>query len=80
MKLTEKQRKCLYCHSSKLINTFTDNWNSPLASKNVVLFHSAAKNEDKYFEISTDYGQRVGVLVEFNFCPECGRPLNEEED
>lgn len=78
MKLTEKQKNCLYCHHSKQVLTFTDNWHSPLATMGIVLTHSALPYEDSYFEVAPDHGGKVGVLVEFNYCPMCGRPLNEK--
>ncbi|MFR0543572.1 hypothetical protein [Limosilactobacillus reuteri] len=66
---------CPYCHKSDPIYTFTDNWNSTLATKHIVLSHSCINEEDDIFEICPDYGNKVGVLVEFNFCPMCGRDL-----
>ena len=44
----------------------------------IALTHSALPYEDSYFEVAPDHGGKVGVLVEFNYCPMCGRPLNEK--
>lgn len=68
MKLTEKQKNCPYCHGGRkaepLVNEGPD-------------FLAFDENGSVAFG---DDGAITLYEHIFNYCPMCGRPLNEEEE
>lgn len=58
----ESQKNCPYCHHSESIMTFTDNWNSELATKQMVLQHSAIPGEDNFLKLHLTMVKRLGYL------------------
>lgn len=69
MKLTEKQKNCPYCHEKD--NLLQTNDERPVDGDLVYI------NGNGYLNSETDLGH---VYRKINYCPMCGRPLNEEEE
>lgn len=70
MKLTKQQENCPYCHGwAHLISTL---------DKSVCIFVDSQNLKLRYsFEEEDRFGAAV---IGINYCPMCGRPLNEEEE
>lgn len=89
MKLTEKQKNCPYCHPYSGIpgddaqefddrgdeDNYRNGWGIDLyitQGNQLVVMASAGYFGDYYIE--------KHPFNRINFCPMCGRPLNEEEE
>lgn len=75
MKLTEKQNNCPYCHGKPLMYyDYGDDSNKIWIDSNGKL--QQVTWSATYIAVDTDPEDGV----QLNYCPMCGRPLNEEED
>lgn len=73
MKLTEKQKDCPYCHEQKDIINTLDHSHFYVAGMEqpgqvVYIYDNLLVCEERTMESR-----------KINFCPMCGRPLNEED-
>lgn len=83
MKLTEKQKDCPYCHSEKsLIGTpldeitvYVSNGLHSYSLKVIYDFSKTAVDDEEF--MNAPFGGAGRII---NYCPMCGRPLNEEEE
>lgn len=91
MKLTEKQKNCPYCHVGSRIESFYNGspWDDTELSFDRVDDDVVSVGNDTWGEINfdpvnrtlTSWGEGTDpLIVKINYCPECGRPLNEEEE
>lgn len=72
MKLTKKQKNCPYCHGlMDLLPGLPDNPSSYTTIEQ--------GNTGKYAEFIYKDG-KLEYLIEIDYCPKCGRPLNEEAE
>ena len=69
MKLTEKQKHCPYCRDRANLLQLNDE--HPIESDIVYI------NKNGYLNSETDNGH---VYRKINYCPMCGRKLNEEDN
>lgn len=74
MKLTEKQKNCPYCHGNPLMYyDYGDDSNKIWIDSNGKL--QQLTWSASYLAVDTDPEDGM----QLNYCPMCGRPLNEEE-
>lgn len=70
MKLTEKQKNCPYCHYD-----FDGIPVEQLETEGNLDIEAEIGGTDIYLFNTGDY-----ATIPINYCPMCGRPLNEEEE
>lgn len=91
MKLTEKQKNCKYCHpGSELEGIYRNSpWDDNELNLEELDNGVVSTGRDTWGDISfnpvnktlTSVGSGVDpLIVSVNYCPMCGRPLNEEEE
>lgn len=73
MKLTEKQKNCPYCHGKDLINTLHDDWRAEPGDN---LLGQAVHIEGNYLVVEENTTESKWI----NFCPICGRQLDEDDE
>lgn len=81
MKLTKKQKSCMYCHNEKAIMSTSDNEiviyiansldSQPLTT--VFDFSGEAMTDEEF--MAMPFGRLQGKI---NYCPMCGRRLSDE--
>ena len=91
MKLTEKQKNCPYCHvGSKIKSTYNGSpWDGTELILERVDDSIVSAGEDVWGDIGFDPVNRtltswgegtVALTIDINYCPVCGRSLEEEEE
>lgn len=79
MKLTEKQKNCPYCHPGSKVNDRECWYHTTLALGEAI---DSCTYTELYFDpinrfLEASYEDEL--FIDINYCPMCGRPLNEEE-
>lgn len=71
MKLTKQQENCPYCHTDKSLIEYED----------CGFEVEAGVDDDGTLYVDADDGYHLfNQEININYCPICGRPLNEEEE
>lgn len=70
MQLTEKQKNCPYCHG------MMDMVQAIPGNKQTLTIVEG--NNGKYAEVLYQEDGHPNMLIYIDYCPACGRPLNEE--
>lgn len=78
MELTEKQKNCKCCHPDLYSGYSCESTIENGISMGITIEEDGKVSVDVWFSMEED----VDLELEdrFNFCPMCGRPLNEEEE
>ena len=72
MALTEKQKNCPYCHGAKRIRDTLIYQHS----RQIIMI----ENNSLTYTLVLPKNSVYEVQQYINYCPMCGRPLNEEEE
>ena len=91
MKLTEKQTNCPYCHVGSKIKSLYNGppWDGTELMLERVDDSIVSAGEDVWGDIGFDPVNRtltswgegtVALTIDINYCPVCGRSLEEEEE
>lgn len=92
MKLTEKQKNCPYCHLDEDMKYMTEEEGVLQSEEDLANGPSVIelrivegnKIEATAWWWGGEYGdfkdERYPITQNINYCPMCGRPLNEEEE
>lgn len=80
MKLTEKQKNCPYCHPGSKVNGRECWYHTTLALGEAI---DSCTYTELYFDPVNRFLEAScedELFIDINYCPMCGRPLNEEEE
>ena len=80
MKLTVKQKNCPYCHSGSKVNGRECWYHTTLALGEAI---DSCTYTELYFDPVNRFLEAIDedkLFIDINYCPMCGRPLNEEEE
>lgn len=80
MKLTEKQKNCPYCHPGSKVNGRECWYHTTLALGEAI---DSCTYTELYFDPINRFLEASNedeLFIDINYCPMCGRPLNEKEE
>ena len=77
--LTEKQKNCPYCHPGSKVNGRECWYHTELALGEAI---DSCTYTELYFDPVNRFLEAIDedeLFIDINYCPMCGRPLNEEK-